>query len=152
VNRRELIERTQAHLRDFGLTAFREIDVARYLNEAIERVIQIIPQFDDMVELTYDTQIPIVLPKAYHHLLSVYASSRLFAQDDRFHQSATLMNEFEVKMAGMFEDLMTGDLVAYDKDGKPINFSREPDYVANEYFLGRYNTHQFKKGVVFDED
>jgi hypothetical protein len=153
MDRLALVHRTQAHLRDFGLTAFREIDVVRYINEGIERVIQIVPQFDDMVELTYDTQIPIVFPKAYHHLLSVYASARLFAQDDRFHQSATLMNEFEIKMAGMYEDLMSGDLIAYDSDGKEIDFSRPPDYVTNEYFLGRSYTHEFRKrGVLLDED
>jgi hypothetical protein len=153
MNRLDLVQRTQSNLRDFGLTAFREIDVVRYINEGIERVIQIVPQFDDMVELTYDTQSPIVLPKAYHHLLSVYASARLFAQDDRFHQSATLMNEFEIKMAGMYEDLMSGDLIAYDVDGNEIDFSRPPDYVRNEYFLGRSYTHEFRRGgVLLDED
>jgi len=152
MNRLELVERTKSHLRDFGLTAFREIDVIRYINEGIERVIQIIPQFEDMVDLEYDTQVPIVLPKAYHHLLSVYASARLFAQDDRFHQSATLMNEFEVKLAGLYEDLISGDVVAYDSDGNEIDFSRKSDYVKNEYYLDRYNTHRFNRTVLMDED
>jgi hypothetical protein len=151
MNRLELVERTKSHLRDFGLTAFREIDVVRYINEGIERVVQIIPQFEGMVALEYDTQEPIILPKAYHHLLAVYASARLFAQDDRFHQSATLMNEFEVKLAGLYEDLISGDVIAYDGDGNEIDFSSKSDYVKNEYYLSRYNTHRFNKVVLDDE-
>lgn len=151
MDRKSLVERTKSHLRDFGLTAFREVDVIRYINEGIERVVQIIPQFEGMVPLEYDTQEPIILPKAYHHLLAVYAAARLFAQDDRFHQSATLMNEFEIKLAGLYEDLISGDVIAYDIDGNEIDFSSKSDYVKNEYYLSRYNTHRFNKVVLDDE-
>lgn len=152
MNRKALVERTQVHLRDFQLTAFRQIDVIRYLNEGVERVMQIIPQFDDMETLEYDEQQPICLPKAYHHLLAVYATSRLFAQDDRFYQASTLMNEFESKIAQLYEDLIAGDVVAYDKEGKEIIFTGNIDYVTNEYYLDRRNVHSFRKGGVFDEE
>lgn len=149
MDRKALVERTQAHLRDFGLTAFREIDVVRYINEGIERVMQIIPQFNDMEPLEYDEQHPICLPKAYHHLLAVYSASRLFAQDDRFYQASTLMNEFETKLGQLLSDLLSGDVIAYDKDGNEIDFSGKPDHVKNEYFLDRYNRHAFRSG--FDD-
>ena len=149
MNRKALVERTQAHLRDFQLTAFREIDVVRYMNEGIERVMQIIPQFDDMEPLEQDEQHPICLPKAYHHLLAVYSSARLFAQDDRFYQASTLMNEFETKLGQLLSDLLSGEVTAYDKDGEPIDFSANPDNVVNEYFLDRHNRHAFRSG--FDD-
>lgn len=152
MERKALVERTQAHLRDFQLTAFREIDVVRYINEGIERVIQIIPQFEEMESLEHDNQHPICLPKAYHHLLSVYASARLFAQDDRFYQSSTLMNEFEAKVTQLYEDLIAGEIIAYDKEGKEIDFYTNADHVRNEYFLDRRNVHSFRMGGVLDED
>lgn len=151
MNRKQLVERTQAHLRDFQLTAFREIDVIRFINEGIERVQQLIPQFASMESLEYDTAIPACIPPQYHHLLSVYASARLFAQDDRFYQSSTLMNEFELKITGLFQDLVNGDLEAFDKEGKLIDFYGKPDYVENTYFADRHGHYPFKRGGLLED-
>lgn len=147
MDRKTLVERTKVHLRDFHLTAFREIDAVNYINEAIERVVQIIPQFYQMEPLEHDQQHPICLPKFHHHLLAVYSASRLFAQDDRFYQASTLMNEFETKLGQLLSDLLSGDVIAYDKDGNEIDFSGKPDYVKNEYFLDRHNRHSFRGGI-----
>lgn len=147
MNRKQLVERTQAHLRDFQLTAFREIDVIRFINEGIERVTQLIPKFGYIEPLEYDTAIPTHIPPAYHHLLAVYSASRLFAQDDRFYQASTLMNEFELKISGMLDELLGGDLEAFDKEGNLIEFwDGVGETVTDRYFADKHFHYPFKRG------
>lgn len=147
MKRLELMNRVRSLTRDFNKTAFRDLDVIAYINEGVGRMQQIIPQLNQMIELTYDEAEPIVLPKSYHHLLAVYCSSRLFAQDERFHQASTLMNEFETKMNELLMSLTNGELVAKNPDGTTVDVSLKPFYVKNNYFDMRNKDYDKDEGV-----
>lgn len=147
MKRLELMTRTRSLTRDFNSSAFRDLDVIAYINEGVGRIKQIIPQFAQMTELTYDEAVPKVLPDAYHHLLAVYSASRLFAQDERFHQASNLMNEFEVKMDELKMSITNGELIATNPDGTIVDLSLKPFYVLNNYFEGRDARYDKDDGV-----
>ncbi|MOA41032.1 hypothetical protein D3C78_1629590 [compost metagenome] len=87
-----------------------------------------------MLYLDEDLDVPILLPESYHHLLSVYTASRLFGQDERYHQESKLMNEFEVKLHTLLDDINSGDVVIVDENGDEVTFEGGNDYVRNVYF------------------
>lgn len=147
MKRSELMTRTRSLTRDFNSTAFRDLDVIAYINEGIGRVKQVIPQMSAMNTLMYDEAEPKVLPEQYHHLLAVYSASRLFAQDERFHQASNLMNEFETKINELLMSLTNGEVVATNPDGTIVDVSLKPFYVKNNYFDMRNKDYDPDEGV-----
>lgn len=143
MDRKALVRRVKTNLRDQQLTAFTEVDIIDFINEGIDRVMEVIPQFD-IQYLEYDTAIPNPIPRQYQHLLAIYSTARCFAQDERAYQSTTFMNEFEIKLSQMNDDLLSGDLIALDKDGNEIDFDAT-FFVKNEYYANKYGFHKFKE-------
>ena len=142
MNRLDLIKRVRSHTRDLTSAVFREIDIIDFLNEGIDRVKSIIPELRDMDYLVKNNQSPKYLPSRYHHLLAVYSTSRCFAQDDRHHQAAVLMNEFEFKLNELLVEIESGRVVIVDPDtGLPVDSAGGPEYVVDAY----YNTRRKSK-------
>lgn len=137
MNRLEMIQRVRSHTRDLTNAVFREIDIISFLNEGIDRIIQVIPELSDMKYLTANDESPIILPKQYHHLIPVYSTARCFAQDDRPYQAGTLMNEFETKLSILESDLLSGDVVILNPETGLSIISGDAEYSLNTYFPSR---------------
>ena len=134
MNRRQIVARVRSRPRDLSNSIFREVDVVDYINEAIDRVMQIIPQMQKMQHLRANEQVPKLLPRRYHHLLAVYSASRCFSQDERHYQATNLMNEFELKMDELKVAIENGDVIIVDDDGKPVVLDNIADHVHDVYF------------------
>lgn len=142
MNQLDLIKRSRVYVRDLTNSFFREQDVTAYINEAIERVGQVIPELENM-ELLYSHQQEVThMPRHYQHLLALYASARLCSQDERHYQAGVFMNEFETKLSSLADDILSGDIEIIDPEtGEVIDGSIPYGYVQNNYF-------QTKGGVV----
>ena len=135
----ELIARVRTLTRDFTNSIFREQDIVDFINEGINRIKQIIPEMSGLKKLIGKEEVPLVLPEEYHHLLSVYAASRCFGQDERHYQATTLMNEFEIKLDKLKENIENGVIVITDPNtGDDImSNSNNVEYVDLESYWGR---------------
>jgi hypothetical protein len=134
MNRSQLVNRVRSLTRDFSGTTFRTEDVQDFLNEGIDRLMQLSPIFESMQYLEGDTDIPTYLPKQYHSLLSIFASARLFAQDERAYQATTLMNEFELKLEELRSRMTEGTIKIFDPQGVEVDLDNAPFYVEDNYF------------------
>lgn len=132
----QIIQRVRQHTRDLSNSIFRERDIIDFVNEGLERMQQVIPAFETMEELQELDDTPSLVPKRYHHLLSTYATSRCFGQDERHYQSTVFSNEFETKLDELKVLIEIGDVIIVDEDGNPIDAGREHanEYVKNEYY------------------
>ena len=148
VNLVQLIKRVRQYTRDFSGMTFTDDDVTAFLNEGIDRVVEIMPEFAPMLYLENTDQEPLMLPKQYHHLLAVYSASRCFFQDERHYQHSNLMNEFETKLAEVQAKIEMGQLTILDPDGNPVDFGvGDTDYVVNNYYEPAKSSN-----IVIDED
>ena len=143
---RQLTAKVRSLTRDFTNSIFRENDIQDFINESIMRIKQVVPELRSMERLIAPDQKPSLLPEQYHHLLSIYAISRCFAQDERHYQATTYMNEFEVKLEEMKSLIEAGDLIIVDEDGKELVSDNFIDYVN----LRPYHITETKR--TFDED
>ena len=143
----ELINRVRSITRDFNGSVFREIDVTAYINEGIDRISQIVPELEGMTHLAFNTDVPLLLPERYHHLIALYSASRCFLQDERHYQATTLMNEFEYKMGEVSALIESGKLIIVDASGDVVTVDTENDYVENNYFLDENDTIDIDDGV-----
>lgn len=140
----DLMHRARKLTRDVNSSVFVESDIYDFAREAVERVKQIIPELS-MMPVPIDPLDNIqYLPESYHHLLAVYAASRLFTQDERHYQASTLMNEYEFKMQELKVKMDNGEIVLTSPDGTPIQTNYTTSYVRNNYFETR--------DVLYDED
>jgi hypothetical protein len=148
MNYESLKKRARSYARDLNNNTFRDIDVLDYMNEAIERCGQEIPQLRGMNELQENLDVVTLMPKVYQHILAIYCAARLFAQDERFHQSATLMNEFEVKLSQLANEVLSGEIVIVDSDGNEVEWTAPEDHVKNVYFTyGSASDEDIDEGV-----
>lgn len=134
MNRNQLTLRVRSLTRDFSNSIFREQDIIDYLNEGIDRVIQVIPECAQMISLSTGTDEPQYLPKAYHSLLAVYSASRCFGQDDRQYQASSFMNEFETKLVELKSAIENGIVTILDSTGAKVVSPSNDDYVTDNYF------------------
>lgn len=148
VNQLELIKRVRQYTRDFSGMTFTDEDVLAFINEGIDRVAEIMPEFAPMLYLSNASQVPDYLPKQYHHLLSVYSASRCYFQDERHYQASNLMNEFEIKLADVQAKIEAGEITIYDPLGNVVDFGTgDTDYVVNTYYEPAKSSN-----ITIDED
>jgi hypothetical protein len=141
MNRLTLIQRVRSLTRDLSNAIFREIDIIDYLNEGVDRLRQIIPEFEVMPYLDKSADEPSMLPKSYHHILAVYSASRCFGQDERHYQASTFMNEFETKLDELKTNVEIGRVKILDPvTGIPIVSEYNSTYVTENYFEQRYSS------------
>lgn len=147
MQRLQIIQRVRALTRDFSNSIFREQDIIDFINEAIDRLRQAIPELQDMVHLLAQAQEPVLLPSQYHHLLAIYATARCFGQDERHYQSSTNMNEFETKVEELKSAIESGQIVIKDGSGNAVSNDINVDYVdLNPYWNESVQT-DFDDGV-----
>jgi len=140
VTRIQLILRVRSYTRDFSNSIFREIDITDYLNEAIDRVREVITECEGMVYLTNNSDVPTLLPSQYHYLLSVYAASRCYSQDGNDYKGGDMMNEFESKLNELQTKIDNGDVIITDINGNTITNDNPIDYVDLSAY---WNANQF---------
>lgn len=138
MNLKSLHETVRSHVRDFNDTILRKSDITLFINEAIDRVIQVLPQLENIPYLENDEDVVELIPREYIHLLASYATARLMAQDERHYEAGTFMNEFEHKLVDLKEKVDNGEVVIIDPDtGEPLLPEYNTEYVANTYFSRR---------------
>lgn len=135
-----LLARTRSYLRDFSGSIFREVDIQAYLNEAIERVKEVVPELRGMTDDVTDGQDLTLMPDYKQYLLAVYAAARCFAQDENEYKGGTMMNEFEAKLDELREDIESGKIVITDENGDVVTVDEEwtIDYVEDVYYYESY--------------
>lgn len=138
MNRADMITRVRSYTRDLSASIFRSIDVTSFINEGIDRMRSRISQLKPMIYLSADDEIPIYLPSEFHYLISVYAASRCFGQDERHYQSSTLMNEFETKLEELYAGINDGSVVILNASGVQVDTTGSVDYVKAVYYTEPY--------------
>ena len=133
MDRLELVKRVRVHVNDAQNILFTHQEIVDFINEGIDRIKQLIDELSGAKHLLKDTDVPKYLPEPFHHLLSVYASARVSAKDQRAYEAATFMNEFETKLDRLKYKIEVGEIVILDEWGDPINPHIE-EYVKNRYF------------------
>lgn len=133
MNRLELVKRVRVHVNDSQSILFTHQEIVDFINEGIDRIKQLIDELSGAKHLLQDTDSPKYLPEQYHHLLSVYASARVSAKDQRAYEAATFMNEFETKLDRLKYKIEIGEVIILDEWGDPLNGYVE-EYVKNRYF------------------
>lgn len=141
MNLSQLTDRVYSLTRDFNASVFRKVDIVSYLNEGIDRLVQVIPEFDYIPYLVNDTDEPLLLPKQYHSLLAQFATARCFSQDDRPFQGITFSNEFEQKLSELRTSFESGLVSLFDENGDVIQPFMLKNYVEDDYY--------YKKSVLF---
>ncbi len=137
MQRSHIVARVRSLTRDFSNSIFRETDIIDFINEAIDRIRQAIPELKGMIYLSTNLIEPNLLPEQYHHLLAIYASARCFGQDERHYQASTNMNEFEVKLEELRTAIENGQIIIVDENGEEINSDLPIDYVDLKAYYGR---------------
>jgi hypothetical protein len=137
--RSQLVTRVRSLTRDFSGTTFRLEDVLDFLNEGIDRLRQLFPVFENMMFLDNDSDEPTLLPVPYHSVLALFATARLFAQDDRAYQATTFMNEFELKVDELRVGIDEGRFIIKDLNGIALDNGNGAFYVEDNYFT-KYTT------------
>lgn len=136
-----LRKKVHVHARDFNETIFRKEDITMFLNEAIDRVIQVIPELEAINYLIDDEDYVEVMPRQYVHLLANYSAARLFAQDERHYEASTQMNEFELKLDELSDKIENGDIeITNPETGRVIESGLSTDYVREIYYFGKGGT------------
>jgi len=133
---KDIKARIRTHTNDTTGSIFSEDDIVSYINEGIDRI-KSKPYFVNMVYLVTDTDVPAYLPSQYHYLIPLYATSRLFSQDERHYQGTSFMNDFEYKLDELVQAVESGDIEVLDPTtGDPIDLDEysEPTYVEDIYF------------------
>lgn len=125
----QMISRVQSLTRDLNKQTFRRLDIVDFVNEGIDRVRTYIPELVDINYLSDDSPTLYILPERFHYLLPLYAASRCFTQDERYHMAGNMMNEFEVKLDELRNDIINGYVKLYTIDGVRIPLVQEEDYV-----------------------
>lgn len=145
---RLLREKVRVHGRDFNNTIFRQSDIDLFINEGIDRIIQIMPQLSNIPYLVNDNDIVQIIPREYTHMLSVYSVGRLMAQDERHYEATNFMNEFEAKLEELREKVLTGEVMLIDPEtGQPIDISLSNDSVTNNYYYDSSLSYDVDNGV-----
>lgn len=137
MNLTSLALRARSLVRDLTSSLFRELDVFAYINEGIERIIQVIPELHMMNTLNDHLDELYYLPKEWQHIVSIYCASKLCTQDERYYQAGTFMNEFETKLNALKIAFDNGELIIKDPEGNIVDFNKEPEYVTNRYYANR---------------
>lgn len=143
MDRAQLVTRVRSLTRDFTGSLFREIDIFDFMNDAIDRMKQILPVLDLMTYLEADPDEPFALPSQYHGLIAVYASARCFGQDERHYQATTFMNEFEQKMEELKQKVENGEITITDDGGGIIPLPDNSFYVDDNYYIKRTGGNAF---------
>lgn len=137
MNKAQLVRRTRSFLNDATAPLFRGQDIDDYMNEGIDRMVQIIPELESVTYLALDEDVPKPIPSAYHHLLAVYAGSRCSSSDQRHYEATQLMNEFETKLDELKDKIDSEEVVLVDEYGDPLFESKGPEYLVDDYFNPR---------------
>jgi hypothetical protein len=140
LDRLKLIQRVRTLTRDFNNSIFRENDIIDFINEGVNRFKQVIPELDGLTDLDANQSVPTLVPTEYHHLLSTYAASKCFFQDDRQYQASSLMNEFETKLDELKNKVENGEVVIKDADGIAVVVDLPVDYVDTSSYFGEFST------------
>ena len=125
-----LIDRVRQYTRDTTGSLFTQDDIVAFINEGIDRTRRY-THFKGMKHLNSLSDEPILLPNEYHHLLSIYAASRCYTQDEQVYLAEQFMNEYEYKTQEVILLINDGELVIEDSGVD----NKEFDSVKNVYFL-----------------
>ena len=131
MNLKELINRVRQYTRDITGSLFTQEDIIAFINEGIDRTKRY-KYFKGMVYLENLSDVPILLPSEYHHLLAIYGASRCFTQDEQHAIAQQFMNEYEFKTQEVELLIEDGDL---EIDGFDKDSNKGFDAVKNVYFM-----------------
>lgn len=125
-----LIDRVRQYTRDTTGSLFTQEDIVAFINEGIDRTKRY-KHFKNMEYLSSLSDEPKYLPSEYHHLLSIYAASRCYTQDEQVYLAQQFMNEYEFKTQEVELLINDGELLIEgydDKNDKPF------DSIKDVYF------------------
>lgn len=130
----DLIGLARNYTRDIDSRIFTDGTIRTFINEGIDRV-KHFNVFKDMSQLTLPADKVTFLPNPYHHMLALYASSRLFDIDGRYYEGTEKRNEFEHLFAELKDSIDNGVLEIFNTDGEVVeNNSYIDDNVTDVYF------------------
>ena len=129
----DLVLRVRAYTRDSNGALFTEEDINNFLNEGIDRLRKI-TELSEMKPLSLSSDVPILLPNQYHHLIAIYGASRCFTQDEQNSMAQVFMDEFEQKLSELEIGIKNGSIIIIDSEGNQVVSDEFDDGVKNVYF------------------
>ena len=129
----DLVLRVRAYTRDSNGALFTEEDINNFLNEGIDRIRKI-TELSEMKPLSLSSDVPILLPNQYHHLIAIYGASRCFTQDEQNSMAQVFMDEFEQKLSELEIGIKNGSIIIVDSEGNQVVSDEFDDGVKNVYF------------------
>lgn len=129
----DLVLRVRAYTRDSNGALFTEEDINNFLNEGIDRLRKI-TELSEMKPLSLSSDVPILLPNQYHHLIAIYGASRCFTQDEQNSMAQVFMDEFEQKLSELEIGIKNGSIIIVDSEGNQVVSDEFDDGVKNVYF------------------
>lgn len=130
----ELIVMTRLYARDQNSFMFSDDIIKTFLNQAIDRIKQY-AVFLDMPYLNRSSDVVKFIPRHYHYILALFASSRCYDMDERFYEGTEKRNEFEFYFENLISDIEGGNVIILDGDGNEVeNTTGVTDYVVDVYF------------------
>lgn len=133
MNLKEMIERVHNYTNDTTGTLFPSSIIKGFVNEGIDRLKQI-KELEGVKYLSSDSDEPILIPKQYHYILSVYGASRCFSQDEQHYQAQTYMDEFSSLMSLLELGIKEGNIIITDESGSTVTGVNDFDSVRDVYF------------------
>lgn len=132
----ELTDLTRVYCRDNNSYLFSNSVIKIFLNQAIDRIKQY-KVFRDMPYLESKSDTVKFIPRHYHYILALFASSRCYDIDERFYEGTEKRNEFEQTFAELVAEIESGNVIIQDADGNDVeNTTNYIEYITDEYFGG----------------
>ena len=100
----ELITMARVYTRDIESNIFDSATITLFINQALNRCKQF-NVFKTTNNLSALTDTVTLIPIEYQYILALFASSRLFDVDQRFHEGSDKRNEFEFYFNQLIEEL-----------------------------------------------
>lgn len=141
MTRLELVVMASRMLRDTDHSHYTTDLLEMSINRGIDRIKQEIPVLREMVYLTSDGDVPILLPDFMHELLSMFAQADALRMDERVYESRIANNDFELRLAGLLASIESGEIVIVDSEGEVVLYQHTLETVNDEQFQGQpYDT------------
>jgi|LGVF01.2.fsa_nt_gb hypothetical protein len=136
MTRLELVVRAGRRLRDTAHTHYTTDLLEDAINQGIDRIKQEVAVLRGMVALQTDSDVPILLPDYMHEMLSIYAQMRALEMDEKLYESRIANNEFEVKLASLKGEILSGEIIIVDSEGVEITVDYTKEQVYDTYYEG----------------
>lgn len=122
---------TRRILKDTSENVWTNTDITAFINESILDLQSTIPEyFTDLLEVEV-LEDEINIDNKYKKIMSIFAASRCFSQDEQHYRASEKMNEYESRKLDMEQKILSSEEYAEKVSASGSSIS---EYIVNEYY------------------